>query len=37
MPEYLGIDVAKWQSVIDWAKVRKAGVKRVIVQLCWMI
>ena len=25
--EYLGIDVAKWQGVIDWAKVKKAGVK----------
>ena len=25
--EYLGIDVAKWQGAIDWAKVKKAGVK----------
>lgn len=25
--EYPGIDVAKWQGVIDWAKVKKAGVK----------
>lgn len=25
--EYLGIDVAKWQGVIDWVKVKKAGVK----------
>ena len=35
--EYLGIDVAKWQGVIDWAKVRKAGVKLAIAQLYWML
>ena len=31
--EYLGIDVAKWQGVIDWAKVRKAGVKLAILKI----
>ena len=31
--EYLGIDVAKWQGVIDWAKVKKAGVKLAILKI----
>ena len=33
MSEYLGIDVAKWQGVIDWAKVKKAGVKLAILKI----
>ena len=31
--EYLGIDVAKWQGTIDWAKVKKAGVKLAILKV----
>ena len=33
MTDYLGIDVAKWQGNINWAKVKKAGVKLAILKV----
>jgi len=33
MAEYLGIDCAKWQGKIDWAKVKKAGIQFAILKV----